>query len=148
MPIRRLLLIPMPKSSTVRKVRHKKEQTVSFKPVFDKLKRLLQQYEGKLLTTRDCDLEKYLQTGYHLFSLDQSGKKRYFGGIYERKKGVALHLMPVYCDSDLLKTSPAEIQQLLNGKACFLIPKLTSGLEKQLETLFQRAYEVHNDASN
>ena len=120
-----------------------------FDKVYNRLHLLLKQYEGptKLTTTRPQDDEKYLQTGYHLFTVLQDKpkkpKKKYFGGIYIRKKGVALHLMPAYCDSTILRAASAQVQALLNGKACFLIAQLPPSLESEIAQLIKSAYEYH-----
>ena len=111
--------------------------------IFNKLKKLLKKYEGKLESKFDLDSK------YDLWSfkdLEIAGRKRkevYFAGLIIQSNYVGFYYMPIYTDVNLKDVFEPELLKLLKGKSCFHVKKLDKELEKQIEKALKVGYELY-----
>lgn len=107
--------------------------------IFISLKSIFDKYASKLDIVHDQTDYYYLNTQ----KLDIKGKPIFFGMIKTTKKHVSFHLMPVYCEPDLLKNLSPELKKRMQGKSCFNFSQLDKDLFKELETLTQAGFESY-----
>ena len=100
---------------------------------FSEIKDLFKQYEG---VGKLYSIEKEQSTGYELYCDEKQilirGKPVMFGGVYIRKGGIAVHLMPLYCNPKIRSNLPPMLEKCMTGKSCMTIKKYDSKLHKKV----------------
>ena len=111
--------------------------------VFNRLKIILQKYEGLLKPKFDLDSK------YDLWSfkdIEIAGRKReevYFAGLIIQSDYVGLYYMPVYTDPAIGDIFDPELLKHLKGKSCFHIKSLDPALEKQIEKALEIGFQLY-----
>ncbi len=115
---------------------------LSFKEVFQELKKILKPYAKELVVVSEQDDNFYLDTSY----LMKNKKPMYFGSVKVNRTYVSFHLMPVYVFPDLLKDISPELKRRMQGKSCFNFNRLDALLFKELSQLTLRGYAAYKKA--
>ena len=111
--------------------------------IYNRLKKLLKQYENPLVSKMDLD------SRYDLWSVKDveiAGRKRrevFFASLIIQSAYVGFYFMPVYTDTSLKDVFGPDLLPLLKGKSCFHIKKLDTELEKQIEDALKKGYELY-----
>src|SRR4051812_545320 len=111
--------------------------TTHFNLIFERLKRILQPYESKLVKEADTPDNYSLNTPYS----EKYRKEVFFGAVQIRKNYVSFHLMPVYMFPDLLDALSSPLRKRMQGKSCFNFSKADEALFDELDALTQRSVE-------
>jgi hypothetical protein len=99
-----------------------------FPAIFDKLKRILADFEGDLIVKTDGPENFSLDTPF----VEKYKKELFFGAAQIKKNYVSYHLMPVYIFPDLLDDVSPGLKKRMQGKSCF---NFTSTNEETLSEL-------------
>lgn len=111
--------------------------------IYTRIKEIMKQYEGQLVSKIDLDSK------YDLWSIKDlviEGKKRkevYFAGLIIQSKYVGFYYMPVYADEDIKSVIPTNLLKSLKGKSCFHIKALDEALEKEIDYALKKGYELY-----
>jgi hypothetical protein len=112
---------------------------MSDQATFQKLKKLLKNYEAKLTLLHDKEDNYYLNT-----PVTATNKKaEFFGAVQVKKSYVAYHLMPVYYYPELLEDISKELKDRMQGKSCFNFKEIDEKLYKELAALTQKCFEQY-----
>lgn len=109
---------------------------------FATLRAMLERHASALVVKTDTPDAFYLNTP----SLRKDKTPLFFGSITRRPKGVALYLMPVYTDPDLLDALPEGLRKRMTGKSCFAFKTLDAAQTEALTALLDAAmdrYRAH-----
>ncbi|MCA0269900.1 MAG: hypothetical protein LCH53_11905 [Bacteroidetes bacterium] len=104
---------------------------------FDTLRALLERHATGLVVKTDTPDEYYLDTPH----VQTNKTPLFFGSVTRKPTGVALHLMPVYTDPDLLDAVPDALRKRMTGKSCFAFKSLDAAQEDALADLLGAALE-------
>ncbi len=104
--------------------------------VFHQVKAVLDPPGGGLKVVDDT------ATLYKVEIAREPGKSEFFGMVEQRKTGVSLHLMPLYCHPELSNEIPDALKKKMTGKSCFKFRKLSDEEAWQLRALVKRALEL------
>ncbi len=107
--------------------------------LFDRLKAILEAHASQLVVATDTRDEFTLNTN----KLDAKGRPVFFGMVRPIQRGVAFHLMPVYCYPELLDDLSDALRKRLKGKSCFNFTKEDPQCFSELESLTQRGLEAY-----
>lgn len=110
--------------------------------VFNAIQEILAPYKGQMSVTVDTDEQLYLDTQLS----DEKGKPYFFAMVKLGKKDVSYHLMPLYCNSALLKGCSEELINAMSGKSCFKLKSKHLPLIKELNSLTKKAFEDYRSA--
>lgn len=103
---------------------------------------LLERHAAALVVKTDTPDAFYLDTPH----VQKNKTPLFFGSVTRKSKGVALHLMPVYTDPDLLDALPEALRKRMTGKSCFAFASLdaaqTAALTALLDASMDR-YRAH-----
>ncbi len=111
--------------------------------IFQKIKKLMKKYEGKLQPKFDLD-SKYDLWSFKDIEID--GRKRrevYFAGLIIQSSYVGFYFMPIYTETKLQKVFGKDLLSLLKGKSCFHVKKIDKNLEKQIEKALSTGYQLY-----
>jgi hypothetical protein len=103
--------------------------------VFERLKRILAPYAGRLAVTADTPA---------LFQLDRpgaSGTGGFVAAVRDGKAYASFHFMPVYAFPDLMAEASPELRRRMQGKSCFNFTRVDEGLFAELEALTERGLD-------
>lgn len=103
----------------------------NLKPVFARLKQILDPYKVGWAAKGDPRRYHYLETASSTFR----GKPLWFGGVRMGKNYVSFYLMPVYSCPELLKGMSRALKKRMQGKACFNFTTVDEALMGELEKL-------------
>jgi hypothetical protein len=105
--------------------------------VFNSMRQLLKPYEGRLAAKNPN--AKY----YYLESLKPTYKNRpmFFAAVRAGKSYVSYHLLPLYCNPELVKGISPELKKRMQGKACFNFTAVDKKLFGELRKLTQVGYK-------
>ncbi|WDE13792.1 hypothetical protein [Thalassomonas haliotis] len=113
--------------------------------VFKTLANIMKKHATQLEVTTDKPGNLYINTG----KLDAKKKAIFFGMVKQSKDKVTYHLMPVYCNPELLANISAELKKKMQGKSCFNFKKIDTDLFTELDALtgaglsdYQRADKI------
>jgi hypothetical protein len=113
-----------------------------FKPIFARLRRILEPYAGRLKVTAD-DADHYCLT------LPYSPKfKKGFPVAWVQigKAYVSYHFMPVYMFPKLRERMSKELQARMQGKSCFNFKTADESLFKELERVTAEGFAMSRKA--
>jgi len=105
--------------------------------LFQKLKSILSKYETQLEVVHDDQAYYYLNT----LRKDQKGKPIFFAMIKSTAKKVSFHLMPIYCDPNLIDNISPELKKRMQGKSCFNFTQTDQTLFDELDELVLSGFE-------
>ena len=103
--------------------------------VFERLKRILAPYAGRLTVTGDTPA---------LFELGRAGVAGtggFVAAVRDGKAYASFHLMPVYAFPDLIADASPELRKRMQGKSCFNFTRVDEGLFTELERLTERGLD-------
>lgn len=103
----------------------------SFQKIFDALKPVFQEYEGRLAIQVDKPGQYFLETKTAM----RDGKRFQFGGVKIGKAYVSFHLMPIYMNPKLQATISPELKKRMQGKSCFNFTSVDPGHIAELKKL-------------
>ena len=109
--------------------------------VFERLRKLLIEHAENLKIVSDTDTEFSLNTG----KLDDRGKSVFFGMVKEGKQKVAYHLMPVYCQPELLNDISVSLKKRMQGKSCFNFDREDELLFRELQELTRKGVNSYKE---
>ncbi len=112
--------------------------TDDFAVIHARLKKIVQQFEGKGLNPSANTATDYLLTGPQ--TPTSMGRDVWFGGVQIKKNYVSFHLMAVYMFPDLLENISPELKKRMQGKSCFNFKKVDEALFNELEILAKKSY--------
>ena len=92
---------------------------------------LLARHAEALVVKTDTPDVLYLDTPH----VQKNKTPLFFGSVTRKPKGVALHLMPVYTDPDLLDAVPEALRKKMTGKSCFAFASLDAAQAEALAAL-------------
>lgn len=87
---------------------------------FETARALFLRHADVLVVKTDTPDQLYLDTPH----VQPNKAPLFFGSVTRKPKGVALHLMPVYTDPDLLDDVPEALRKKMTGKSCFAFASL------------------------
>jgi hypothetical protein len=111
--------------------------------LFDTLKPLLQKYHPPFEPKRD---EPAYYDLWSFKPVEIEGRKRkevFFAALIIQKSYVGFYFMPVYAEPEVKRFFQPELLELLKGKSCFHIKKLTPELLGQIESALQAGFELY-----
>lgn len=107
-----------------------------FDETFEKLKKILEPYESKLIVVSDTADNYALETDHVM----KNKHRLYFGGVKRGKAYVSFHLMAVYACPDLAKEISPELQKRMQGKSCFNFTSPDQNLFNELRRLTKAGF--------
>ena len=108
-----------------------------FTVIFETLKRILQEYEGRVVITADTPENYSLNTQFS----KKFNKELFFAAVSIKKNYVSYHLMPVYMYPDLLAGLSAGLRKRMQGKSCFNFKSIDGELFTELARLTRQSAE-------
>ena len=108
-----------------------------FQTIFDKLKRILTNFEDDLIVTTDEPGNYYLNTPFS----EKYKKELFFGAAQIKKSYVSFHLMPVYMFPDLLDDVSPGLKKRMQGKSCFNFTSTNEETMSELARLTRRGFD-------
>jgi hypothetical protein len=103
----------------------------AFPVIFERLKKLLQVYESRMVVTANTAENYSLNAPFS----KKFNKELFFGAVTIRKNYVSYHLMPVYIYPDLLAGLSDGLKKHMQGKSCFNFKAVDDGLFDELAFL-------------
>jgi hypothetical protein len=100
--------------------------------VFERLKRILVPYVGRLAVTGDT------QALFELGRPGVPGTGGFVAAVRDGKAYASFHFMPVYAFPDLMADASPELRKRMQGKSCFNFTRVDEGLFVELEGLTER----------
>ena len=113
--------------------------TQEFKPVFARLKSILQKYERTPLKADPDEPGYYALTGPA--SEITRGRDLWLGAVRLGKNYVSYHLMPVYGFPELLDDISPALKKRMQGKSCFNFKTIDESLFAELAALTERGVQ-------
>jgi len=111
--------------------------------LFDMLKPLLQKFQPPFEPKRD-EPAYYDLWSFKQVMIDGRKKKEvFFAAIIIQKSYVGFYFMPVYAEPEVKQLFQPELLELLKGKSCFHVKKLTPELPGQIESALQAGFELY-----
>jgi hypothetical protein len=107
--------------------------------VFQELRVILKPYADQLVTTKDDDVELYVDTKH----IQKNKKPLFFGAVQIKKNYVSYHLMPVYVQPELLTGVSAELKARMQGKSCFNFAVSDQRLFEELAVLTKSGFDSY-----
>jgi hypothetical protein len=108
-----------------------------FPAIFDKLKRILADFEGDLIVKADGPENYYLDTPF----VEKYKKELFFGAAQIKKNYVSYHLMPVYMFPDLLDDVSPGLKKRMQGKSCFNFTNTNEETLSELAGLTRKGFD-------
>jgi len=108
-----------------------------FQQVFDALKPVFEEYEGRLAIQADKPGQYYLETKSPI----RKGQHLQFGGVKVGKAYVSFHLMPIYMNPKLQASISPELKKRMQGKSCFNFTSVEPGHIAELKKLTKAGFE-------
>ena len=100
-------------------------------PVFNALVCIMKKHVSDLaIVTEDAE-QFYVNT----HKQEAKNKAIFFGMVKKAKEKVAYHLMPVYCNPELLSDISPELKKKMQGKSCFNFKQQDDTLFAELDQL-------------
>ena len=103
----------------------------AFPVIFERLKKLLQVYESRMVVTANTAENYSLNVPFS----KKFNKELFFGAVTIQKNYVSYHLMPVYIYPDLLSGLSDGLKKHMQGKSCFNFKAVDDGLFGELASL-------------
>jgi len=113
-----------------------------FQATFEKLKAILEPYEGKLVVVHNTAKDYYLDTSYVM----KNKHRLFFAAVRIGKAYVSFHLMPVYACPDLLEGLSPELKKRMQGKSCFNFKTVDEKQSRELSKLTRAGFKKFNEA--
>lgn len=112
--------------------------------IYKRLKVILKKYENPFVSKIDLDSKYDLWSIKDVIIDGRKKKEVWFAGLIIQSSYVGFYFMPIYTESEKMKSIFApELLKLLKGKSCFHIKKLDEELEKQIEDALQKGYTLY-----
>ncbi|WP_448547767.1 hypothetical protein [Thalassotalea fusca] len=99
--------------------------------VFQALASILKAHSEELHVVTDNECQLYVNS----HKLDAKKKAIFFGMVKQANGKVAYHLMPVYCNPELLNDISPSLRKKMQGKSCFSFKAVDKELFEELEQL-------------
>jgi len=113
-----------------------------FQTTFERLKKLLSQYEKRLTVAVNKPGSYSLDAAYS----EKFKRNVFFGAVMIKKNYVSFYLMPVYVFPDLLKGISPALKKRMQGKSCFNFTVADDDLFAELAALTQQGFERYEKA--
>jgi hypothetical protein len=110
-----------------------------FERTFQGLRKVLAAFAPKLRVTSDEPRKYYLVTKANSWR----GGPMFFGAVMQGKAYISYHLMALYLYPELKKSLPPELNQHMQGKACFNFRAPDDVLFRQLKDVTRRVLEKY-----
>jgi hypothetical protein len=110
---------------------------------FQKLKRILKEYENPLVPKFDLDSKYDLWSKKEVAIDGRKRKEVFFAGLIIQSNYVGFYYMPIYSDTNLKEVFDKELLSMLKGKSCFYIKHLDENLEKQIRKSLRIGYDLY-----
>lgn len=107
--------------------------------IFKTLKSFLEPYEAQLVVVHNKSDHYYFNTAI----TEDNRKAAFFGSVQIKKSYVAIHLMPVYTNPELLEEVSQELKNRMQGKSCFNFKKVDEELFEEMKVLTDRSFEKY-----
>ena len=107
------------------------------RPVFERLRAILQPYAPRLTVVHDTGDNYYLDAGWS----EKWKRVVFFGAATIRKRYVSFYLMPVYAHPRLLDGISPALKARMQGKACFNFTSVDEEQIKELERLTRSGFD-------
>jgi len=99
--------------------------------LFKALADILRAHAENLHVVTDNADQLYINT----HKLDAKNKPIFFGMVKQAKGKVTFHLMPIYCNPELLNDISPALKKKMQGKSCFNFKAVDEELFSELEQL-------------
>ncbi len=106
------------------------------KNTFEHLKTLLSPYEKELTIVHNKEDNYYLHTP----PTPKKKKGEFFGAVQIKKNYVAFHLMPIYCNPELLQDVSEDLKKKMQGKSCFNFKEIDEDKFEELKNLVESSF--------
>jgi hypothetical protein len=116
-----------------------------FKPLFDEIKNLVQEYEKYFQVQIDTEDRYELWSEKEVVIAGRKRKDIFFVGLIIQKSYVGFYYMPVYIEKELKKVFRSELLKLLKGKSCFYIKELNDTLREQIKEALEKGYKLYKE---
>ena len=113
--------------------------------IFQKLKRILMEYEDPLKSKFDLDSKYDLWSFKEIEIVGRKRKEVNFATLIIHSKHVGFYFMPIYSDADLKEVFDPELLSTLKGKSCFHIKNLDEQMETQIRKALKIGYDLYNE---
>ena len=123
----------MPSAGSSKAKTVKASQQASNAEVFSELRGIFARHEGRLRISKDAPGDFHVDVA----GATWRGKPLYFGGVKSGKNYISFHLMPVYAVPALMKGISPDLEQRMQGKACFNFKEVDSRLFAELAVLVE-----------
>lgn len=110
-----------------------------FKTIFERVKQIYRQFDGKGLTASINGDNDFILTGP--VTPATRGREMWFGGVQIKKNYVSCHLMSVYAFPELLNDISPELKKRMQGKSCFNFKTIDETLFTELDALAKKGYQ-------
>jgi hypothetical protein len=117
-----------------------------FKPVFERLRGILQPYETALHLDNSSEEGYALSTHPFPESLKMPQNPLFFAGVTSRKSYVSFYLMPVYIQPALLEGISPELKKRMQGKSCFNFKVVDDVLFEELARMTEQGFLSYKQA--
>ncbi|GGJ48349.1 hypothetical protein [Deinococcus roseus] len=113
-----------------------------FSQIYDRLKRILQKYEGPLGPHHSPSFSLD-RDSYGLRDPHNPASVGFFGSVVVQGKHVGFYLMPIYLEPQLLKDISPALRKCLKGKSCFNFKTYNETLFEELERLTEVGFAYY-----
>jgi len=110
-----------------------------FTAVFERLKKVMGEFEPELRATADESRKYYVVTK----SKSWKGGPMFFGAVVAGKAYVSYHLFPLYACPEMGRMVSSNLKQRMQGKSCFNFRTLDEALFAELSVLTKAGVEKY-----
>ncbi len=103
--------------------------------IFDEVFNALRAIMVPLTDSLDVVCDEPGNYDVNTFYTRENKQRLWFGGVRTKKNYVSYHLMPIYMNPELLKTTSLELKKRMQGKSCFNFKLLDDTLFAELAVL-------------
>ena len=112
----------------------------SLTKIFNKLKLLMQKYEGELTPKINTSEQYDLWSTKEIEVFGKKRKEVYFAGLVTQKDYISLHYLPIYANPQMKDAIPERLLKTLKTMSCFHISDLDDELSADIESLLAKGY--------
>ena len=111
----------------------------NFRAVFERLKKVMSEFEPELRATADESRKYYVVTK----SKSWKGGPMFFGAVVAGKAYVSYHLFPLYACPEMVRMVSSNLKERMQGKSCFNFRTLDEALFAELSGLTKAGVEKY-----
>lgn len=113
--------------------------------IYNKLKLILRKYEPPFTPKWNLDSKYDLWSEKSIIVNGKNKSEIWFAGLIIQSSYVGFYFMPVYSIDEAKELLPQNLIELLKGKSCFHIKKLTPELENSINKALEIGYKLYKE---